>query len=181
VKVMSPSRVGSDRAWELRVGEILGLTGLIGSGAAAAVRGLAGVTPLPARLEIRGKSASIRTIRDARRLGIGFIPEDRKGAGLIGDQSVAVNMSLAALDSVSRAGVVNWGSLVERAERFCDDLDVRLASVNVPVRTLSGGNQQKVMLARWLASGVEILAVEEPTHGVDIGGKVQIHDLLRTF
>jgi ABC-type sugar transport system ATPase subunit len=166
---------------EVRRGEILGLTGLVGSGAAELVKMLGGAEPLRGSVEIDGRAVAIRQPRDAQRLGIGYIPEDRKAVGLVLDQSAALNISLASLGQVSRAGVMSFGRVAERAEDFRKRMSIRLASVHAPVSSLSGGNQQKVMIAKWLASGVQIIAVEEPTQGVDIGGKAQIHDLLRDF
>jgi ABC-type sugar transport system ATPase subunit len=164
----------------IRRGEILGCVGLIGSGAATLVRMIGGAEPLRGSVEIDGRSERIRTPEDASRLGIGFIPEDRKGAGVVGDLSVAANMALASLPQFrGRFGGLNHRKVAAMAESYRDAMDITLPSIYAPVRTLSGGNQQKVMLARWLASGVRILAVEEPTHGVDVKGKLQIHNLLR--
>jgi ABC-type sugar transport system ATPase subunit len=165
--------------FEVRRGEIFGLTGLLGSGAAEIVRMLGGARPLTGALEVDGKGVSIRAPADASRAGIGFIPEDRKGVGLVQEQSIAVNVSLASLGRVSTGGWVKRSRLLERADGYRSSLDIRTTSVRAAVKTLSGGNQQKVMLAKWLASGVRILAIEEPTHGIDIGGKVQVHELLR--
>jgi ABC-type sugar transport system ATPase subunit len=162
-------------------GEIFGLTGLLGSGAERVVRMLGGAEPFTGTLKVDGKVRKLRTPRHANALRIGFIPEDRKAAGLIPDQSIATNISLASLGSVARGGVLSHGRIRTRAEHFRDSLNIKLDSVDAPVSTLSGGNQQKVMLAKWLASGVKVLVVEEPTHGIDIGGKGQVHELLRGF
>jgi len=165
--------------FEVKRGEIFGLTGLLGSGAAEIVRMLGGARPFSGALEVYGEQVSIRAPADASRAGIGFIPEDRKAVGLVQDQSVAVNVSLPSLEQVSTAGWVKRSRLEERAEGYRSSLDIRTPTVRAAVKTLSGGNQQKVMLAKWLASRVRILAIEEPTHGIDIGGKVQVHELLR--
>jgi ABC-type sugar transport system ATPase subunit len=166
---------------EVRKGEVLGTTGLVGSGAAEVVKMLGGVRPFAGHLEVDGQEARLRTPRDAQRLGIGYVPEDRKAAGLVMTHSVARNISLPSLQQVSRAGVMSFSRLARRAEYFRHNLDIRLRDIHAPVASLSGGNQQKVLIAKWLASGVNILAVEEPTQGVDIGGKAQIHELLRGF
>ncbi|MGI8557837.1 MAG: sugar ABC transporter ATP-binding protein [Solirubrobacteraceae bacterium] len=167
---------------EVGRGEIVGLVGLLGSGAATLVRMLGGAEPLNGWIEVDGRRAQIHSPRDAARLGIGFIPEDRKSTGLVGDLSVAANISLAALPDVSnRLGVRRRSKFVTLAERYCEAMDIRTRSIYAPVRTLSGGNQQKVMIARCLASGVRFLSIEEPTHGVDVNGRVQIHNLLRRF
>jgi ABC-type sugar transport system ATPase subunit len=140
-----------------------------------------GAEPLRGEANLRGESITIRNSREALRHGIGFIPEDRKAIGLIPEQSVAVNISLSALDSVSRYGVLNHKAISERAQEYRERLNIRAASIYQPVMRLSGGNMQKVLLAKWLASGADILAIEEPTHGIDIGGKAQVHELLRDF
>lgn len=168
--------------FDLRRGEIFGLTGLLGSGAAEVVRMLGGAEPLDASVEVDGEAVMIRDPRDAKRAGIGFIPEDRKGTGLVPDLSVAVNVSLSSLEKVAlKLGWLDRGKLIDRAIGYKQSLDIRTQSINAPVKTLSGGNQQKVMLAKCLASGARVLAIEEPTHGIDIGTKSQVHDLLRDF
>jgi ABC-type sugar transport system ATPase subunit len=166
---------------EIQQGEIFGLTGLLGSGAAKLVRMVGGADPLRGTIEVLGRRARVRTPRQASRLGIGFIPEDRKAVGLVPDQSVAMNICLPSLRSVSSAGWVHLGAVNKRGETYKEQLDIRTYSVKAAVKSLSGGNQQKVMLAKWLASQVKILAIEEPTHGIDIGGKRQVHELLRAF
>jgi ABC-type sugar transport system ATPase subunit len=166
---------------ELKRGEILGLTGLLGSGAAQLVRMLGGAIPFAGELEVAGRRVRIRNPRDASRARIGLIPEDRKSLGVIPDESVAMNISLPSLRAVSRGPLLVSSRVVRRAVEYRDKLGIRLASIHSPVRTLSGGNTQKVMIAKWLASGVQILAIEEPTHGIDIGTKGQVHALLREF
>ena len=164
----------------VHAGEVVGFTGLLGSGASAIVRMIGGVEPLEADVEISGRPARIGGPRDAMRAGIGFIPEDRGREGLLPEQSVAINMSLATLP-VSRMRVLQKGLIEERAHEYSRRLQIRARSIHAPARTLSGGNQQKVLLARWLASGARLLAVEEPTHGIDVGAKAQVHDLLLEF
>jgi len=166
---------------EVQQGEIFGLTGLLGSGAAKLVRMVGGAEPLRGHIDVLGRPARVRTPRQASRLGIGFIPEDRKAVGIVPDQSVAMNICLASLRSVSSGGWVRLGAVNKRGETYKEQLDIRTYSVKAAAKSLSGGNQQKVMLAKWLASQVKILAIEEPTHGIDIGGKRQVHDLLRAF
>lgn len=168
-------------AFEIQRGEIFGLTGLLGSGASRIVRMIGGAEPLLGTLQIEGRPVRINKPRDATRLGIGFVPEDRKAAGLVPEQSVAVNISLASLNKVSTAGLLSPRAIDRRGDAFRAKLDIRTPSVRAAVKSLSGGNQQKVMLAKWLASGVRVLAIEEPTHGIDIGGKDQVHVLLREF
>lgn len=167
--------------FDVRRGEIFGFTGLLGSGAAEIVKMLGGADPLPCSVEVGGRPTKLNNPRAASRAGIGFIPEDRKAIGVVQEQSVAVNVSLPSLGTISTAGWVREGVLEQRADEYKDVLKIRTPSVRTAVKNLSGGNQQKVMLAKWLASGVRILAIEEPTHGIDIGGKGQVHDLLRSL
>jgi ABC-type sugar transport system ATPase subunit len=181
---VSGLRVGPGRppvTFDVERGEVFGLTGLLGAGAETIVHMLGGAMPCSGRVSVGGREATIRTPIDARRVGIGFMPEDRKGTGLIAEQSVALNICMPSLPDVSRAGVLNGREILSRAERYRRNLSIKVPTVDAPVWTLSGGNQQKVMLAKWLASGVEVLAIEEPTHGVDIGAKAQVHELLRDF
>jgi ABC-type sugar transport system ATPase subunit len=167
--------------FDVERGEILGMTGLLGSGAGTIVRMLAGAEPLRGYVEVDRKRVRIRDPRGAERLGIGFIPEDRKASGTVPELSVALNISLASLSEVTRAGVLDYWKMRERGQAQAERLDVRASSVDAPANTLSGGNMQKVLLAKWLATESRVLAVEEPTHGIDIGAKVQVHALLRKF
>jgi ABC-type sugar transport system ATPase subunit len=162
-------------------GEIVGLTGLLGSGATTLLGMLGGAAALPGAVEIGGQAVRIRQPLDARAAGIGYIAEDRKGQGLILDQTVAENIALASLERTSRGPLLNRRAIDDQARRYADELDIRMPSIHAPVSSLSGGNQQKVLIARWLASGVRVLVIDEPTHGVDIAGKLQIHALLRTY
>ncbi|WP_123026702.1 sugar ABC transporter ATP-binding protein [Mycolicibacterium stellerae] len=167
---------------DVHAGEIVAVTGLLGSGAATVVAMVGGDVPLSGHCEIAGSPASIRSVRDAQKLGIGLIPEDRKARGLVIAQSCAFNISLASFGRVARAGfLLSRRRLIRRAQDYRDQLDIKWAGPHASAATLSGGNQQKVMLAKLLASNVRVMAVEEPTQGVDIGGRAQIHDLLREF
>ena len=165
----------------LHRGEILGLTGVVGSGAVHLVRALGARRPLEGTLLVDGRPLAIRSAADAVRAGIGTIPEDRKGAGLALEASVADNIALASLHRVSRFGFTDTVKRNALAEGYRASLGIRCASIDAPVGSLSGGNQQKVLIARWLASGARVIAIEEPTHGVDIGAKIEIHRQLAAF
>jgi ABC-type sugar transport system ATPase subunit len=157
------------------------LTGVVGSGSEHLVRALAGLVPLHGSLTLDGRPFAIAQPSDAVRAGIGYIPEDRKGAGLTLEQSVANNITLASLHRISRFGFTDVAAREAIAGGYREMLAIRCASVDAPVASLSGGNQQKVLIARWLASGARIIAIEEPTHGVDIGAKAEIHRQLAAF
>jgi ABC-type sugar transport system ATPase subunit len=166
---------------DVHAGEIVGLTGLLGSGAADVVAMLGGTGGDAVRVQLDGETVRLASPADARRARIGYIPEDRKGQGLILSQSVAANISLASLDRTARGPLLNRRAIDRQAREYARDLSIRASSIHAPVASLSGGNQQKVLIARWLAAGVRLLAIDEPTHGVDVGGKAQIHGFLRRF
>ena len=132
-------------------------------------------------LHVEGHVLVIRKAADAVRAGIGTIPEDRKAAGLALEASVADNIALASLHRISAFGFTNARKRDTLAEEYRASLGIRCASIAAPVGSLSGGNQQKVLIARWLASGARVIAIEEPTHGVDIGAKAEIHRQLAAF
>jgi ABC-type sugar transport system ATPase subunit len=167
---------------EVRAGEILGLAGLAGAGRTEVARALFGVEPFTAGVvELNGKPIRIRSPRQAIRAGIGFLTEDRKLEGLILPQSVRDN-ALLALRSLGQARM-NERPVLEKEPPSVLDLarrvELRAASLEQEVRYLSGGNQQKVVLAKWLATRAQILIFDEPTRGIDVGAKAGIHELMR--
>jgi ribose transport system ATP-binding protein len=167
---------------ELREGEILGLAGLMGSGRTELSRALFGIDPIASgEIVVRGRRLSIRGPEDAIAAGFALIPEDRRAQGLILDHSVRENLLLPALDRLSRGGFVDDGAGKRLAEALVKKLTIRLRSVNQPVRLLSGGNQQTVVIAKWLATEPRILIMDEPTAGVDIGTKGEIVEMIRAF
>jgi ABC-type sugar transport system ATPase subunit len=167
---------------EVRAGEIVGLAGLAGAGRTEVARALFGVEPFQAGVvELNGKPVRIRSPRQAIRAGIGFLTEDRKLEGLVLPQSVRDN-ALLALRSLGQARM-NERPVLEKAAPSVLDLarrvELRAASLEQEVRYLSGGNQQKVVLAKWLATRAQILIFDEPTRGIDVGAKAGIHELMR--
>jgi rhamnose transport system ATP-binding protein len=168
----------------LRVGagEIVGLAGLVGAGRTELARVLFGLTPADTgTIAIDGTPRAIRTPSEAVRLGIAYVPEDRRQHGVIGAMSVAANTSLASLGRLSGFGMLDRAGERAEAQRFVAEFAIRTPSIEAPVGTLSGGNQQKVALARWLATQPRLLILDEPTQGVDIGAKAEIHRLIRTL
>ena len=163
-------------------GEIVGLAGLVGAGRTELARVLFGLTPADAgTIAIDGRIHRLRTPADAVRLGVAYVPEDRRQHGVIGAMSVAANTSLASLHRVARLGLLDRAAERADAQRFVADFAIRTPSIDAPVSTLSGGNQQKVALARWLATKPHLLILDEPTQGVDIGAKAEIHRLIRAL
>jgi ABC-type sugar transport system ATPase subunit len=167
---------------ELREGEILGLAGLRGSGRSKLGRVVFGAEPLEqGELRLQGRALRNGSPWRAVREGIAFVASDRKGEGLFAGMSLLRNLVAAALPAVSRRGLVSGSAERRLAERLRRELDIRARDVDQPVGSLSGGNQQKAVVARWLATRPRVLVVDEPTQGVDVGAKAEIHSLLRSL
>ena len=167
-------------SFAVRRGEILGLAGLVGAGRTETARAIFGADPYDSgEVLIASQKVSIRSPQDAIRAGIGLVPEDRKQQALFLSLAIRTNLSIAALDRVDRFGIFvdskKETALVEEYRRL---LNIRMASPDQLVGNLSGGNQQKVVLARWLALRPKVLIVDEPTRGIDVGAKVEVHNLL---
>ncbi|MGI6694960.1 MAG: sugar ABC transporter ATP-binding protein [Christensenellales bacterium] len=168
-----------DINFTLRAGEILGFAGLVGAGRSEVMRAVFGIDPRQTgEIFVRGEKADIRNTTDALRYGIGFVPEDRKEQALILDMTVKRNLSLAALDRVSRGWFIDRPKEHSLVEHFVALLQVKTPSVEQMVKNLSGGNQQKVVIAKWLANEPSILILDEPTRGIDVGAKKEIHKLM---
>jgi rhamnose transport system ATP-binding protein len=163
----------------VRAGEILGLAGLVGAGRTELARVLFGLTPADGgEIRLHGKAVRIDSTATATRLGVAYVPEDRRKHGVIPDLPVAANVTLAVLRAVARYGFLDARKEREVSEDLVRRLGVKTASVDEPVGNLSGGNQQKVSLARWLAADPKVLFLDEPTQGVDVGAKAEIHTLM---
>ncbi len=172
-----------DVTFELRRGEIVGLAGLIGSGRTETLRAIFGADPRDGGeifLGEGGQPVTIREPADAVAAGIGMVPEDRKLEGLLLAQSVRVNTTLATLpEHVRGGGWLDFSAEAKTTDSLCGRLSVRCASFEQPVNELSGGNQQKIVIARWLARNCQVLLFDEPTRGIDVGTKDMIYQLLR--
>ncbi|WP_042776270.1 sugar ABC transporter ATP-binding protein [Sinorhizobium fredii] len=167
-------------SFDLHKGEILGIAGLVGSGRTELLRAIfAAEPPLSGTLMRDGKPAALRSPRDAIRAGIGFVTEDRKEEGLILSMPIAANVTMASLADVSRAGLLDQRAENALTEKLGADLKLKYGGPGKNAATLSGGNQQKVVLAKWLARKPEILLLDEPTRGVDVGAKAEIYALIR--
>jgi ribose transport system ATP-binding protein len=161
-------------------GEILGFAGLIGAGRSEVARAIFGIEPrLAGTITLESASLTITGPEGAIREGIFLVPEDRRSAGLVVDFSVRENVSLPALHRYARHGIVSEVEERQAAAAVCAKLQVKTPSLEVKTATLSGGNQQKVVLAKWLALGPKVLIVDEPTRGIDVGAKAEIYRLLR--
>jgi len=163
----------------VRAGEILGLSGLVGAGRTELARVLFGLTPADSgRILVKGSPVSIRTPREAIELGIAYVPEDRRRHGVILEMPVAANTTLAVLRQISNRGFLDVRRERELAATYVERLAVKTPSIDAPAGELSGGNQQKLSLARWLATRPSILILDEPTQGIDVGAKAEIHRLM---
>ena len=172
----------ADISFSVRQGEILGLAGLVGSGRTQLAEVLFGLTPADSgQIRVRGRVVRLTAPRQAIDAGIAYVPEDRRQHGVVLEMSVASNTSLATLSEVSSRGLIDGGREVALAERYVAQFRIKTPSVAVDVGTLSGGNQQKVALARWLSTEPSILILDEPTQGVDVGSKAEIHELIQTL
>lgn len=178
--VINPDAVVLDNvSFTLRRGEILGLAGLVGAGRTELVRAIFGADRRNSgQILIEGKEADIRSPSDAIRLGIGLVPEDRKGQGLILGLAVRINMTLAHLDSLTRVGFVQLGAEQRLVNEYIERFEIRTPGMEQRVVNLSGGNQQKVVIAKWLMLGPKILIMDEPTRGIDVGAKSEIYELM---
>lgn len=169
-----------DIRFTLHRGEILGIAGLAGSGRTEIVRALFGADPVDAgEILLHGKPLSLRGSRDAVKAGIGFLTEDRKSEGLVMGLSVRENVALPSLDVWSAWGLVDRARERKAVGDLISGLQVRPPNLQQQVRYLSGGNQQKVVLAKWLATEPDVLLFDEPTRGIDVGAKVEIYALMR--
>jgi ABC-type sugar transport system ATPase subunit len=169
-----------DVSLSLREGEIVGLAGLVGAGRSEIARTLFGLESISEGVVyVDGAPRRIADPKDAISLGIGLVPEDRKRQGLVLGESGLHNTSLPILERLSRLRFVKRGEEASLASSYFAKLRVRTPSLDAPVAGLSGGNQQKIVLARWLAAGSRILILDEPTRGVDVGAKAEIHALIR--
>jgi rhamnose transport system ATP-binding protein len=169
----------SDVNLSIRAGEIVGLAGLVGAGRTELARVLFGLAPADAgEIGFRGKRVVIDSPERAKRLGIAYVPEDRRRNGVILEMPVAANATLASLNKVSSRGWLDFRRERSTAESFVSRLGIKTPSVDVPAGDLSGGNQQKVAVARWLATDPALLILDEPTQGIDVGAKAEIHRLM---
>ena len=163
----------------LRAGEIVGLAGLIGSGRSELAQAIFGSAPAESgTLEVNGRAVTIRRPQDAIALGIAYVPEDRQRQGLVTAMSVGQNVGLTRLRALSRGMFLDFAAEDRLARGYVEQLRIKTPNVQETTRNLSGGNQQKVVLAKWLATNPRILIVDEPTRGIDVGARAEIHRLI---
>jgi simple sugar transport system ATP-binding protein/ribose transport system ATP-binding protein len=168
----------ADISFDIRAGEILGLAGLVGSGRTEIARAIFGADRSSGEIEVNGKPLRQRTPRNGVRRGLALLPESRKDQGLVMLRPVYENVSLAHLDEVSHFGVVQAARERRSVAETLTSVDARVARQSMPVAALSGGNQQKVAIAKWLVKTPTVLLADEPTRGIDVGAKRAIYDLI---
>jgi simple sugar transport system ATP-binding protein len=183
LKVESLTRPGSfwDISFEMKPGEILGITGLLGSGRTELALALFGVQPATkGSIIIDGKPVRIRNIQNAMNAGFGYVPEDRLTEGLFMEQSIGHNIVIRMIDhTLTRANFLSPPKMDNLIQTWVDKLRIKISDKNSKVTSLSGGNQQRVVLAKWLASSPKILILNGPTVGVDVGSKMELHELIK--
>ena len=163
----------------VRAGEIVGLAGIVGAGRTELARVLFGASPATeGTIVFLGQEVKLKSPGEAAHLGIAYVPEDRRRHGVILEMSVAANSSLASLQEMSRGGFMNFAAEEKLATKFVSRMAVKTPSIDTAAGNLSGGNQQKVALARWLATEPSLLILDEPTQGIDVGSKAEIHRLM---
>ncbi len=179
VKNLSSGNLFKDVSFKLRKGEILGFSGLMGAGRTEVARAIFGADPRDGgEIFVNGKRVNIKTPEDAVKLGIGYLSEDRKRYGLLLDKSVAENTALASIDKYTKGGIINDRQIKAEAREENAKLRTKTPSMEQLLKNLSGGNQQKVIIARWLIKNSDILIFDEPTRGIDVGAKSEIYTLM---
>jgi inositol transport system ATP-binding protein len=181
LSVRNLTRTGKveDVSFDLRRGEILGLAGLMGAGRTEVIEGIFGIHKIDAgEIWVKGKKARISEPSDAIGYGMALLTEDRKVTGIMGPLPVRDNMVIASLASYGRSGILNQRMINQICQQERSRLDIKTPSMDQVIKLLSGGNQQKVLVSRWLLTAPEILILDEPTRGIDVGAKAEIHRLM---
>jgi putative multiple sugar transport system ATP-binding protein len=167
--------------FDVRAGEVVGIAGLMGAGRtelAMSIFGQSWGQNITGTVEMHGKPVDVSTVSRAIEAGLAYVTEDRKSLGLILDDTITRNITLTTLPKVARGAVLNDHAETTVAEKYCKDLGIRTPGVFQKVVNLSGGNQQKVVLSKWLFAGPEVLILDEPTRGIDVGAKYEIYGLI---
>lgn len=188
VNVINPllgeKNILADVSFKLRKGEVLGLAGLIGAGRTELLSTIFGIAPgliTSGKVLLEGKDIDTSSPPKAIKNGLAFVTEDRKNSGLVLGQSIKENMSIVNLNEFCKAGFVDEDDEITKCKELFRKLDIRGSSINVAVETLSGGNQQKTVLGKWLLTKPRILLLDEPTRGIDVGAKVEIYNLINSL
>jgi simple sugar transport system ATP-binding protein len=182
IKQLSKAGAFEDVSLKVRKGEVLGITGLLDSGRNELALALSGVRPADSgEIILDGQTVKIRTPRDAIRLGVGYVPEDRLTEGLFLQKPIRENIMVSILDRLTVGNKIDFNRSTAQTEVLSKDLDIATPSVFLPVQALSGGNQQRVMVARWLAINPRVLLLHGPTVGVDVGSKDALYKIIQNL
>lgn len=182
VKDLTVVKTIYDVSFTVRAGEVLGLAGLVGSGRTSTAKAIIGMIPKKSgRILLDGKQASISTPNDAIKIGIGYLPEDRKREGLLLSKPVRENITLAALNKFKRMGVLSRAMESKTALEYKDLLSIKTPGIERLAKFLSGGNQQKVVFAKWLCAKTRVYIFDEPTRGIDVGSKSEIYKIINNL
>lgn len=171
-----------DVSFNMHRGEVLGFAGLVGAGRSEVARAIFGSDPFSSgEITMEGKSIRFHSPNEAIEYGLGMLPEDRKKLSLFMGMPIRFNIAMAEMPRMSQAGIIKHGKVEKVVNEFVKKLNIKIGSLDDPVSSLSGGNQQKTVLARWLATKPKLLILDEPTHGVDVGAKAEIYKLMRAL
>jgi ribose transport system ATP-binding protein len=182
VENLSSGKVVKDVSFDLRKGEILGFAGLVGSGRTETAETVMGLRPVSkGTITLSGKTVNIRTPRDAVELGIGYLSEDRQGKGIVQDFDIPQNITMISLGEYIKRFLINKQKELEKSAKYVDKFNIVAASMRMGLKYFSGGNQQKVYLARWVDTDPHILILDEPTRGIDVNAKREIYDFIHSL
>ena len=166
-------------SFDLHAGEVIGFFGLVGAGRSDVMNALFGMLPYEGEIIIKGKKVAVETPIIAIEHGIAFVTENRKEEGLVLDHSVHINCNLASFDRIANRGIINDQAEIRQTEESIKRMNIRVQNRHQSAGSLSGGNQQKIVLAKWLERQPDILILDEPTRGVDVGAKYEIYSIIR--
>lgn len=176
---LTAGKVVNNVSFQLRKGEILGMAGLMGAGRTETARALFGADKKESgSIAVNGKEVSIKSTTDAIKFGLGYVSEDRRRYGVLVEKSIAENITLSNIDEYTKSGVISEKKVGEVSDQYRKKMNVRSRSNDQKVKYLSGGNQQKVVIAKWLATNSDIIIFDEPTRGIDVGAKAEIYELM---
>lgn len=179
VKNLSREGVLEDISFQVRAGEVVGMAGIVGAGRTELARAIFGADPVDSgEVWVEGRRMESDDPREAKRRGLGFVTEDRQGQGIVPPLSVAENLGLASLERNTHVGLVNRREQRKQARKMIEDLNIRTPGPEQEIRYLSGGNQQKAVIGKWLLADSKVLIMDEPTRGIDVGAKVEIYELM---
>jgi rhamnose transport system ATP-binding protein len=182
LEVRHLSRLGifDNISFAVKSGEIVGMTGLVGAGRTEIAEAIFGITTeTSGQVFAYGEEVKKRTPKMMLKKGVAYLPEDRDNKGCIVELSILENINLPVMDRLAKFGIRNMAAELSVGQEFKDKLQIKLSDLEAPVKSLSGGNRQKVVLSKWLATQPRVIILDEPTHGIDVAVKKQVHDIIR--